>query len=143
MYSSETHLKLVDSKQNRCMNFLVVKHPCDIIVFLSEVYVRILSNQVFLISNDVLRSPGKYGLAKYGPSKRDLLFDSCVNFICCFYFDMCKLLRLSGFFHIYENFAPNVDYSPETFKIINKSYLGYCEKSLTSEYGYENTFTHS
>ena len=130
LYSSETHYKLVDSKQNRCMNFLVAKHPCDSMVFLSEVYVRILTNQVVSISNDLLRMPGKYDLTKYGLSKRNLFLDSCVIFIRCFCFDMCKLLRLSGFFHICENFAPNADYSAETFKIINKSYLECCAKKF-------------
>ena len=128
--SPETHFKLVDSKQNRCMNFLVAKDPCNIIVFLSKVYVRILTSQVFSISNDLLLLPGKYDLTKYDSSKRDLFLDSCVNFIRCFYFDMCKLLRPFGFFHMYENFAPNVDYSAETFKIINKSYLEYCAKKF-------------
>ena len=122
--------ELVHSKQNCCMNFLVAKHPCDIIVFLSEVYVRILSKQVVSISNDLLRLLSMYDLTKYGPSKHDFFLDSCVNFIRCFYFDMCKLLRPSDFFHLYENFAPNVDYSVETFKIINKSYLDYCAKKF-------------
>ena len=74
-------------------------------------------------------------ILKYGSStmcltyeKRILVLDSCVNFIRCFYFDMCKLLRPCGFFHMYEDFVPNVDYSDETFKIINKPYLEYCTK---------------
>ena len=57
--------------------------------------------------------PGKYDLTKYDSSKRNLFLDSCINFICCFYFDMCKLLRPSDFFHIYEHFEPNVDESAE------------------------------
>ena len=70
------------------MNFLVAKHRCDIFVFLSDVYVRILTNQVASISNDLLRMPGKYDLTKCGSSKGDLFLDSCVNFIRCFYFDV-------------------------------------------------------
>ena len=143
LYSSETHFKLVDSKQNLCMNVLVAKHPFDIIVFLSEVYVRILTSEVVSISNDLLHLPGNYDLIKYGSSKDDLFLDSCTNFICCFYFDMCRLLRPSGFVHMYENFAPNVDYSAKTFEIINKFYLEYQGNILTSEYAYENIFTHS
>ena len=130
LYSSETHFKFVGSKQNDCMDFLVVKHPCDIIVFLSEVYVRILTNQVISISNKLLHLPGKCDLTKYSSSKRDLFWDSCVNFFWCFHFDMCQLLRSSGFFHMYESFPPDVDYSAETFKIINKSYLKYCAKKF-------------
>ena len=53
LYSSETHFQLVNSKQNRCMYFLAVKQPCDIIFFLSEVYVRILINQIVSIFNDI------------------------------------------------------------------------------------------
>lgn len=51
LYSSEMHYKLVDSKQNRCMKFLVAKHLFDIIVFfLSEIYVRILISTIELVS---------------------------------------------------------------------------------------------
>ena len=143
LYSSETHCRLLDSEQNRCMNFLFVKQPCDIIDYLSEVYVRILSNQIVLISNDLLHTSDGKKETKYGTTKQDLFLDSCANFIRCFYFDICELLRPSGFLHIYENFVPNVDYSAETFKILNKSYLEYCVKSLTSKYVYENIFTNS
>ena len=128
LYSSENHFRLDDSKQNRCMNFLVVKQPCDILVSLSEVYVKILVNQIVLISN----FPGKYDLAKFDSTKHDL-FILKSSFIRCFYFDVCKLLRLSGFIHIHKHFAPNVDYLTETFKIINKSYLDYCVKSLLNK----------
>ena len=63
LYSAETHFQLVDSKQNRCMIFLVSKQPCDIIVFLSEVYVGIFTNQIISISNDVLCVSGEYDLS--------------------------------------------------------------------------------
>ena len=75
LYSSETHLKLVDSKQNSCTNFLVANQPCDIIVFLSEVYVRILTYQVVSIFNDLLSMSDKK-MTKFDSSKRDLFLDS-------------------------------------------------------------------
>ena len=68
LHSCKTHFELADSQGNCCINFLVAKHPCDIIVFLSEVYVRILTNQIVSISNDLLRLPGKYDLTKHGSS---------------------------------------------------------------------------
>ena len=46
LYSSDSHIQLVDSKQNRCMYFMLVKQWYDIIVYLSEVYVRILTNEL-------------------------------------------------------------------------------------------------
>ena len=55
------HFKLVDSKQNRCMNFVVAKHSCDI-VFLSEFYNRILTNQLVSISNNILDMIGEFNL---------------------------------------------------------------------------------
>ena len=64
----------------------------------------------------------KYGLS-IRCEKRNMFLNSCSNFIHCFYFDMCKLLRRGAFLYMYENFAPNVDYSAETFKVINKPYL--------------------
>lgn len=54
LYSSEKHDELVDSEHNRCMNFLIVKKPVDLVVVLSEVYVRILTNITYSISNDIL-----------------------------------------------------------------------------------------
>ena len=56
------HFKLVDSKQNRCMNFVVAKHSCDIIVFLSEFYNRILTNQLVSISYNILDMIGEFNL---------------------------------------------------------------------------------
>ena len=129
LYSCETHFQLVDSKQNRCINLLVVKQPCGIIVSLAEIYVRILINQIVSNSNDLLRMSGEYGLSTIC-EKRNLFLDSGANFICGFYFDMCKLLRADDFVYMYEDFVPNVDYSTETFKIVNKPYLEYYSKTF-------------
>ena len=70
---------------------------------------------------------GEYGLST-SCEKSNLFLDICANFIQCFYFDMCKLLRPGAFIYIYENFVPNVDHSVETFKIINKPYLEHCSE---------------
>ena len=51
-----------DSKQNRCMYFLVAKQPCELAVKLSEVWMRISINEIVSIPNDLL-SDGKYGLS--------------------------------------------------------------------------------
>ena len=107
------------------MIFLAGKNPCDIIVFLSEVYVRILTNQIASISNDLLCMSGEYSLSTK-LEKRHLFLDSGVNFIRAFYFDMCKLLNVFPFVSLYEKFVRNDDYLPKTFKIINKAYLEYC-----------------
>ena len=85
LYSSKPHFELVDSKQNRWINFLAAKNPCDVIIFLSEVYVRILTNQVVSISNDFLRMPGEYDLTKYGSSKLNLLLFAVFILICVNY----------------------------------------------------------
>ena len=34
LYSSEKHYELADSEHNRCMNFVIVKNPADLVVFL-------------------------------------------------------------------------------------------------------------
>ena len=54
LYSSEKHDERGDSEHNRCKNFLIVKKPVDFVVVLSEVYVRILTNIIYSISNDIL-----------------------------------------------------------------------------------------
>ena len=54
LYSSEKHDELGDSEHNRCMNSLIVKKPVDLVVVLSELYVRILTNIIYSISNDIL-----------------------------------------------------------------------------------------
>ena len=94
---TERQFKLVNSKQNCCMSFLVAKHPCDIIFSVSEVCVRILINHVASFSNDLLTMSSDYG-SSIMYEKRVLFLDSCANFIRCFSFDLCKLLGPSAFF---------------------------------------------
>ena len=128
LYLSETYFQLVDSKQNRRMIYLVAKQPCGIINFLSEVYVRILTNQIVSISNDLLFMSGKYGLSTRH-TKRDLFLDSGANFICGFYFNMCKLLTLfrmewgGGTKRPFYQFSPvtstKVGISPQNFLTFN------------------------
>ena len=129
LYLCETHFQFVDSKKNRCMIFLAAKQACDIIFFSSEVYVRILTNQIVSFSNDLLCISGEYGLSTRH-TKLNLCLDSSANFICGFYFAMSKLLRVYPFVDMYEKFVPNFHYLPETFKIISKSYLEYCSKKF-------------
>ena len=120
---SETHFQFVDSKQNCCMIFLVTKQLCDIIVFLSEVDVRILTNQIVSISNDLSCISGEYSLSRRH-TKCNLPFDSSANFIRGFYFNMCKLLRVYAFVDMYEKSLWQM------FKVINKSCLKYCSKKF-------------
>ena len=101
MHLSETHFQFVDSKQNHFMIFLVTKQPCDIILFLSEVDVRILTNQIVSVSNDLLYISGEYSLSKRH-TKCNLPLDSSANFIRGFYFNMRKLLRAYSFVDMYE-----------------------------------------
>ena len=88
--SFETHFQLFDFKQYRCIYFLVVKQPCDIVVSLLEVYVRILTNQIISISNDLLCLRGEYGRSTFR-EKRNLFLDNGISFIRGFNFDMCRL----------------------------------------------------
>ena len=111
---------LVDSKQNRCLYFLVVKQPCELPVKLSEVWIRILINKILSISDDFLIN-GEYGLSSR-KEKRVLFLDSCMQFVKNFYFDACKLLNADAFIFIYEDFQPN------TLLIVNKPYLDYCSR---------------
>lgn len=135
-------LKLVDYKQNLCMNFIIDKDPCDIAIFLSEVCVRILTNQLISISNDISRMIGEYGLSKLS-EKGNLFLDYSFIFICPFYFDhICKLLKPSGFQYMNEKFVPDVDYWAKRFKII-KYYLEFVLKSLVNKYTYENIFAYT
>ena len=65
---------LIDAKQNCCINFIIAKHQCEIVIFLSEVYLRILTNHLVSISNDIFCMKGEYGLLSLR-EKRDLLLD--------------------------------------------------------------------
>ena len=60
LYFSKTHSGLVSSTQNRCMNILIVTSPSDLVIVLSEVYVRILLNIFYSISSDTLKMPREY-----------------------------------------------------------------------------------
>ena len=73
------------------MYFLVAKQPCELAVKLSEVWIRILINNIDWISNDLLID-GEYGMSKR-KENRTLFLDSCLHFVKSFYFDVCKLLK--------------------------------------------------
>ena len=79
------------------MNFLIVKKPSDIVVVLSEVYVRILFNILYEVSKDILKMPGEYK-GRDSAEWRELFLDYRVSFVRTFYFDnVCPLLK-SAFF---------------------------------------------
>ena len=54
LYHSRTHYTLLDSKQNRCIYFLVAKQLCGLAVNLSQVRLTILINDFVSIYNDLL-----------------------------------------------------------------------------------------
>ena len=88
--SPEKYYELVDSAHNRCLNFLIVKNPDDLVAFL--VYVRILTNIFYSISNDILQMPGKYN-GRDIAEQQDLFLNYSVSFIQTFYFEnICPLL---------------------------------------------------
>ena len=60
LHSSEKYYELVDSEHNRCITLLILKSPADLVVALSKVYVRILTNVFYSISNDILQMTGEY-----------------------------------------------------------------------------------
>ena len=88
LYQSGTQYTLVDSNQNRFMHFLVVKQSCYLAIKLSEVWSRILINDIVSISNDLLND-GEYGLSN-GRENRALFLDSCMQFVKSFYSDYCS-----------------------------------------------------
>ena len=55
---SERYRDIVNCKQNRCMNFIIVKQLSELVIFLSEVYLRILTNYLVSISNEMLCMEG-------------------------------------------------------------------------------------
>ena len=126
LYRSRTHYTLVDSKQNRCIYFLVAKQPYELAVKLSEVWIRILFNNIDCISNDLLID-GEYGMSDR-KENRELFLDSYVQFVKSFYFYVCKLLKANTFVYMYEKFEPNVHYCASTLEIVNKSYVDYCTR---------------
>ena len=121
LYCSETYYTLVDSKQNTCLYFLVVKQPCELAVKLPEVWVRISINDIASISNNLLID-GEYDMSSRKVNRESFL-DSCVQFVKNFYFDACKMLKANAFVYIYDKFEPHVHYSADTQKILNKPYL--------------------
>ena len=112
------------------MNFFIVKNPAELVVALPEVYVRLLTNVFYSVSNDILQMTGEY-------KERDiveqysLFLDYSVNFTRAFYFgDVCMLLKPISFLRMYKDFAVNHDYLGENLKIINDFYLQYCKKKF-------------
>ena len=76
LYHSETYYTLFDSKQNRCIYFLVAKKLCGLAVNLSEVWLRILINDFVCIYNDLLID-GEYGMSSRKEKRAEFL-DSCL-----------------------------------------------------------------
>ena len=109
------------------MYFLVAKQTCELAVKLSEVWMRILFNEIISISNDLLID-GAYGLSRR-KENRVLFLDSCIQFVKSFYFDEYKLLNADAFIFIYQKFKPNVHYCANTLKIVNKLYFDYCSRN--------------
>ena len=128
-YQSGTHYTPVDSDHNRCMFFLVAKQPCDLAVKLSEVWIRILINDIASISSDFLIN-GKYCLSSR-KEKRALFLDSWVQFVKCFYFDACKLLYANAFVFVCEKFESSIHDCANTLEIVNKCYLDYCTRKYS------------
>ena len=101
------------------MNFLIVKKSYDFVVVLSEVYVRILFNILYEISNDILKIPGEY-TGRDSAERRELFLDYCVNFVRTFYFENVRLLlKSASFLRMHKDVEINCDYLGENFKIIN------------------------
>ena len=85
LYQSEMHYMLADWNQNRCIYSLVAKQPFGLAIKLSEVWIRISTNDIVSSSNDFLIN-GEYDLSSR-KEKRALFLDSCVQFVKSFYFD--------------------------------------------------------
>ena len=122
---------LVDSKQYRCMYFLVAEQSCELAVKLSKVGVRILINDIVSISNGLLID-GEYGMCSR-KENRAWFLDTCVQSVKNFYFYTCKMLKTNAFVYMYDKFEPNVHNSANTLKIDYKPYLDYCTKKYSQQ----------
>ena len=83
LFMSERYRDIINSKQNRCMNSIIVKHPCKLVIFLPEFYLRILTNHLVSISNDILCMEGEYKLS-FLREKCGLFWDYSARFTCYF-----------------------------------------------------------
>ena len=95
IYPSKDYYGVVVSKQNKCMYFLVARHPCELTIILSEVWVRILLNEIISIANNILKchvSGCVFGISSR-KEKRGLFLMAGAEFLRKFYFSVCKLLR--------------------------------------------------
>lgn len=78
LYPSEDYYDLIDSRQNRCMHFLVARHPCELAIVPSEVWIRILLNEIISVGHDILKchvSGCMFGISSR-KEKRDM-FEGC------------------------------------------------------------------
>ena len=92
---------LVESKQYRCMYVEAPKHPCDLVIVWSEVWVKILLNEIISVSDNILNS-GQYGSSSR-KEKRALFLDAGVQLVKKFYFGVCKLLGTDAFVDMYKS----------------------------------------
>ena len=74
---------------------------------------------------------GEYNVLSTRLEKHDLFLDYSIRFVGAFCFDnVCLLLKLTLFLHMYREFELNVDCSGENLKIIDNSYLQHCIKKF-------------
>lgn len=55
VYPSKYYFDPAVLKQNRCKQFPVVRHSCELAIVLSEVWVRILLNEIISVVDDILK----------------------------------------------------------------------------------------
>ena len=79
LYWSEAHHGLVGSKQYRRIYNVTLKHPCDLVINLSKVWVRILLNEIIFVSDNSLNF-GQYGSSSR-KEKRALFLRPGVQFV--------------------------------------------------------------
>ena len=127
LYLSKDYYDLVVSKQNRCMYFLVARHPCELAIVLSKVLVRILLNEIISIADDILKSHVSgyvFGIS-IRKEKRGLFLMAGAEFVRKFYFRVCRFLRADSFVGTDRDFVPNVHYSANMLKTVNLHYINY------------------
>ena len=123
------------------MLFLVAKQPCELAVKLSEVWIRILINDIASISSDFLIN-GKYCLSSR-KEKRALFLDSWVQFVKCFYFDACKLLYANAFVFVCEKFDQAFMIVQRPWRLLTNVIWIIAQENIAGRYAHENFFVFS
>ena len=121
-YKSDEEYKAVNINLERCLELFLCSSACEIITTYCKLHLRFLYNFMLVASKDFTSG-----------SKRAFFLDACVSFMIEYFPRATRLLHPQKFESMFLTYSPNVDYPITHVRIINKKYIGCCQRKFDLE----------